>query len=30
MKIGAADYLTKPFNLDEVKIVVDDHREEAA
>ena len=22
MKIGAADYLTKPFNLDEVKIVV--------
>ena len=23
MKAGAADYLTKPFNLDEVKIVVD-------
>src|SRR5512141_2118544 len=22
MKVGAADYLTKPFNLDEVKIVV--------
>jgi DNA-binding NtrC family response regulator len=23
MKVGAVDYLTKPFNLDEVKIVVD-------
>jgi DNA-binding NtrC family response regulator len=23
MKVGAADYLTKPFNLDEVKIVVE-------
>jgi len=22
MKLGAADYLTKPFNIDEVKIVV--------
>ena len=31
MKVGAADYLTKPFNLDEVKIVVGrDHREGAA
>lgn len=23
MKLGAADYLTKPFNMDEVKIVID-------
>ncbi len=28
MKIGAADYLTKPFNLDEVKIVVGRHHRE--
>jgi DNA-binding NtrC family response regulator len=30
MKIGAADYLTKPFNIDEVKIVISNVIEKAS